>query len=176
MNPEERKVERHNQPVRGFESPKNVGDVSLGRDLSEIRGLLDSAARQKIRRVLLASDYGGLSWPVIFCGLLTETIPENFPNAEFLDFTGLSRLIKYPKGFKVRPVDRGEFDAYTPQDGRDNTLMFYINRGPPMHRFKSIQAADLTLDLHAFGQGPQEIMLTRPGPLLLNQLGLPVLI
>lgn len=65
--------------------------------IEDVKGILNAEVRKHVKKVSLVFQIPGLSFHILYCGILAQVIPKNFPNADFVDYTGLMQLVKRPE-------------------------------------------------------------------------------
>jgi len=139
---------------------RNPADLAAKPLFSEpirgINGVLNDEVRGRVRRVVLICGESNLSLPVLETALLAQVIPRNFPNASFVDSSGLMPLVKRPRGSEL-VLSRASFFSlgkFLPESsGASVTLHPYLG----LTVFDSYEAdalnriSNLTLSLPDFG-------------------------
>jgi hypothetical protein len=91
----------------GFPSEVMGNDeVSKRENLSKLKDVLPESFRTRITHVALlcGESREGLSWPIMFSAMLAQHLPRNFPNARFMDYSGLMSLVKLPENGSLRSM------------------------------------------------------------------------
>jgi hypothetical protein len=125
--------------------------------------LLNREVRGQVERVILSCNLTGLSFPLMFSSLLAQYLPKNFLNAEFVDFTGLMKIVKMRGDQRLR-TPTVSFSECGFSEGWGRSVHFYpgILFSNPTAK-QSEQANALTLFLEEFGQKANVVELKQPG-------------
>lgn len=150
-------TERRIRQTAGGQHP----DVLQG--LKEVQGktikpnVLTPKIKENTRRViLLHPNTGSLSWPIVYSSMLAQVLPQNFPNADFVDYSCLMQLVRRPAGCNLttpetsfsKSCEKGAFD-----EGRKNSVTFYLEESAKPLTELLPKASELTMHLPRFGIG-----------------------
>ena len=98
-------------------------------EVTKLEGLLDRNVRSRVERVMLIYGGIGLSYPLINGAILAQLIPENFPNADFVDCTGpgIMQLVRRQRDRNLTIINNmfqgssGGLEA-----GKEKSIAFYL--------------------------------------------------
>ena len=126
-------------------------------EVTKLEGLLDRNVRSRVERVMLIYGGIGLSYPLINGAILAQLIPENFPNADFVDCTGpgIMQLVRRQRDRNLTIINNmfqgssGGLEA-----GKEKSIAFYLGEIPFPAVLEELRDSNcLTVCLPSFG-GP----------------------
>ncbi|MFC2163200.1 hypothetical protein ACFLRF_05915 [Candidatus Altiarchaeota archaeon] len=137
------------------------------RAIEGVKGIFSPKVRQETKRVVLLGDTEdmSLSWPLMDGSMLAQALPRNFPNADFIDNTGLMDLVRMPEGGRLISKAGQDLMMDDQAPDKDKTIIFFPSKFMSNEQREVFnQVSGLSLFMFYFGRAMGgNIHAIRPG-------------